>query len=44
VKDVIYTLMIQSVFEYEIVLGLMAYTMTLITTGRGGELQTLEID
>jgi hypothetical protein len=43
-KDAVYTLKIQSVLEYEIVLGLMAYTMTLIKTRRAGELQTLEID
>jgi hypothetical protein len=34
-KDAIYTSTIQSVLEYEIVLGLMAYTTTLITRSRG---------
>jgi hypothetical protein len=43
-KDAIYTSMIQSVLEYEIVFGLMAYTMTFITRSRGRELQSLEID
>ena len=43
VKDAIYTSTIQSVLEYEIVLGLMAYTMTLITRRRSGALQILEI-
>jgi hypothetical protein len=43
-KDTIYTSTIQSVLEYEIVLGLMAYTSTLITRSRGGALQSLEID
>jgi hypothetical protein len=44
VKDEIYTSMIQSVLEYEIVLGLMAYTATLIMRRRGWALQSLEID
>lgn len=43
-KDAIYTSTIQSALEYEIVLGLMAYTTTLITRSRGGALQSLEID
>jgi hypothetical protein len=43
-KDAIYSSMIQSVFEYEIVFFLMAYTSTLITRSRGGELQSLEIE
>jgi hypothetical protein len=43
-KDAIYTSTIQSVLEYEIVLGLMAYTSTLIMRRRGGALQSLEID
>ena len=43
-KDAIYTSMIQSVLKYEIFLGLMAYTKTLIMRGRGGALQSLEID
>jgi hypothetical protein len=43
VKDAIYTLMIHSILEYEIVLGLIAYTMMLITRSRGGALQILEI-
>jgi hypothetical protein len=43
-KDAIYTSTIQSVFEYEIVLGLMAYTMTLIMKSRGRALQSMEID
>ena len=43
-KDAIYTSTIKSIFEYEIVLGLMAYTTTLITRSRGGALQSLEID
>jgi hypothetical protein len=42
-KDAIYTSMIQSVLEYEIVLGLMAYTAVLITRSRGGALQILDI-
>jgi hypothetical protein len=44
-KDAVYTLMIQCVLEYEIVLSLMAYTVTLIMRRRrGGTLQSLEID
>jgi hypothetical protein len=43
-KDAIYTSMIQSVLEYEIVFFLMAYTLKLITRRRGGALQSLEID
>jgi hypothetical protein len=43
-KDAFYTLTIQSVLEYEIVLSLMAYTTMLITRSRGGTLQSLEID
>jgi hypothetical protein len=43
-KDAICTSMMQSVLEYEIVLGLMAYMMTLIMRIRGGALQSLEID
>jgi hypothetical protein len=44
VKDAIYTSMIQSVIEYEIVFCLMAYTSTLIVRSKGGALQSLEID
>ena len=44
VKDAIYTSTIQSIFEYEIVLGLMAYVAMLITRSRSGELQILDID
>jgi hypothetical protein len=43
-KDAIYTSMIQSVLEYEIVFCLMAYTSMLITRRRGGALKILEID
>jgi hypothetical protein len=43
-KDAIYTLTIQSVLEYETVLGLMAYMMTLITRSKGGALQSMEIE
>ena len=44
VKDAIYTLTIQSIFEYEIVLGLMAYMATLIMRSRGRALKSLDID
>jgi hypothetical protein len=43
-KDAIYTLTIQSVLEYEIFFGLMAYTMMLIMRSRGRALQSLEIE
>ena len=43
-KDAIYTSTIQSVFENEIVLSLMAYMETLIMRSRGRALQSLEID
>jgi hypothetical protein len=43
-KDAVYTLTIQSVLEYEIVLSLIAYTVRLITRSKGGALQILEID
>jgi hypothetical protein len=43
-KDTIYTLMIQSVLEYEIVLVLMAYLTMLIMRSRGRALQILDID
>jgi hypothetical protein len=43
-KDAIYTMTIQSIFEYEVVLGLMAYTATLIMRSRDEALQSLEID
>jgi hypothetical protein len=43
-KDTIYTSTTQSVLEYEIVLGLMAYMVTLITRSRGQALKILEID
>jgi hypothetical protein len=43
-KDAIYTLKIQSVLKYEIILGLMVYTSILITRSRGRELQIMEID
>jgi hypothetical protein len=43
-KDAIYTSKIESVFEDEIVLGLMTYMMMLIMRSRGGALQSLEID
>jgi hypothetical protein len=35
-KDAIYTSMIHSIFEYEIVLGLMMYMVMLIMRSRGG--------
>jgi hypothetical protein len=38
-QDVVYTSLIQRIVEYEIILGLMAYTSTLITRSRGGALQ-----
>jgi hypothetical protein len=44
VKDVVYTSTIQCVFEYEIILSLMAYTTTFIMRIRGGKLQSLEVD
>ena len=44
VKDAIYTLMIQSVIEYEIVSCLMVNSSTLIMGSRRGALQSLEID
>jgi hypothetical protein len=43
-KDAIYTSMIQNILNYEIVLGLMEYTTTLIMRSRGREIQILEID
>jgi hypothetical protein len=43
-KDLVYTLTIQSVLEYEIFIILMVYTTTLITRRRRGTLQSLEID
>jgi hypothetical protein len=43
-KNEIYTSMIESVLEDEIVLGLMTYTVTFIMRSRGGALQSLEID
>jgi hypothetical protein len=43
-KDVVYTLMIQCVLEYEIFLSLMVYTAELIMRRKGGTLQILEID
>jgi hypothetical protein len=43
-KDAIYTSMIQSVLEYEIVLSLMVYTTMLIARRKGSALQSLEID
>jgi hypothetical protein len=43
-KDAIYTSTIQSVLEYEIAFGLMAYMVTLITRSRVRELQILEIE
>jgi hypothetical protein len=43
-KDALYTSTIPSVLKYDIVLGLMEYTVTLITRSRGGELQSLDID
>ena len=42
-KDAIYTSTIESVFEDEIVLGLITYTKMLIMRSRGGALQILEI-
>jgi hypothetical protein len=44
VKDAVYTSMIQSVFEYEIVLILIAYMAMLIMRRRGLTLQSLDID
>jgi hypothetical protein len=43
-KNAIYTLMIESVLEDEIIIGLMTYTTTFITRSRGRALQSLEID
>jgi hypothetical protein len=43
-KDEVYTSMIQSVIEYEIVLFLMAYTLTLIARSRGRAIQSLDIE
>jgi hypothetical protein len=43
-KDAIYASTIESVLEDEIVLGLMAYTTTLITRSRGRAFQILDID
>jgi hypothetical protein len=43
-KNAIYTSMIESVFEDEIILGLMMYTVTFIMRSRGRALQSLEID
>jgi hypothetical protein len=43
-KDAVYTSTIQSVLKYEIVLGLMAYTTTLIMRSRGRALQSLEVE
>jgi hypothetical protein len=43
-KNVIYTSMIESVLEDEIILGLMTYMTTFIMRSRGGTLQILEID
>ena len=40
-NDAVYTLMIQSVLEYEIVLSLMVYTATLIMRSSGGALQSI---
>jgi hypothetical protein len=43
-QDTVYTSPIQRIIEYEIVVGLMAYSSKLITRSRGGALQSLEID
>jgi hypothetical protein len=43
-QDAFYTSPRQRIIEYEIVLGLMAYSPMLITRRRGGTLQSLEID
>jgi hypothetical protein len=43
VKDAVYTSTIQCVLEYEIVLRLMAYMVTLIMTSRGRTHQSMEI-
>jgi hypothetical protein len=43
-KDAVYTSTLQCVLEYEIVLSLMAYTVTLIMRKRGKTLQSLDID
>jgi hypothetical protein len=43
-QDAVYTSSIQRIIEYEIILGLMAYMVTLIMRSRGGALQSLEID
>jgi len=44
VQDAVYTSSIQRIIEYEIILGLMAYTTMLITRSSGGALQSPEID
>jgi hypothetical protein len=43
-QDEVYTSPIQHIIEYEIILSLMEYLLTLITRSRGGALQSLEID
>jgi hypothetical protein len=43
-KDAIYTSVIQSVIEYEIVLSPMEYMEMLIARSRGRALQSLEMD
>jgi hypothetical protein len=43
-QDAVYTSMIQCIIEYEMILSLMAYVLTLIRISRGGALQILEID
>jgi hypothetical protein len=43
-QDAVYTSLIQCIIEYEIILSLMAYPLTLFMRSRGGELQILEID
>jgi hypothetical protein len=44
VKNTIYPSTIESILKDEIILGLMTYTVTLITRSRGEALQSLEID
>jgi hypothetical protein len=43
-QDAVYTSSIQCIIEYEIILSLMVYPTMLVTRGRGGELQILEIE
>jgi hypothetical protein len=43
-QDAVYTSLIQCIIEYEIILSMMAYPLTLVMRSRGGALQILEID